>query len=85
MLRRLDRYGFFFYMEPAEAEYLLQRDCLGKVGALVFTDQSLAQLKSKKWNFVAGLIERKFFRAPEVGSSSRLVVFLRRDSNTSND
>jgi hypothetical protein len=81
LLHRSDRYGFLLYkdMDVARAENLLQRDAVGRVGALVFTEQSLAKLNSEKWSVVAQLIERKFFRASQMGSFPRLVVFLRRD------
>src|SRR5262249_15983475 len=83
LLHRFDRYVFFFFIEPSRVENLLQRDGPGRVGAVVFLEQSLAQLRSEKWSAVAALIGRKFFRAPQVGSPSQFVVFLRRDPDNS--
>jgi hypothetical protein len=83
LLHRFDRYGFFFSIDPSRVENLLQRDGSGRVGALVFLEQSLAQLRSEKWSAVAALIGRKFFRAPQVGSPPEFVVFIRRDPNNS--
>ena len=83
LLHRIDRYGFFFYLDPARVESLLQRDGLGRVGALVLLEQSLAQLNSKKWSAVAELIDQKFYRVPPLGSSPRFVVFLWRHPNNS--
>jgi hypothetical protein len=83
LLHRFDRYGFFFFLDPSRAKNLLQRDGPGRVGALLFLERSLAQLKSEKWSAVADLIEQKFFRAPQVETSSGFVVFLRRDLDNS--
>jgi len=85
LLHRSDRYGFFFFMDPSRVEYLLHREGSGRVGAVVFLEQSLARLKSEKWSSVAELIERKFFRAPQAGSLPRFVVFLRSDIYSDSD
>lgn len=81
LLHRFDRYGFLFYMDPASAANLLQRNGSGRVGAMVFLAQSSAKLASEKWSAVGVLIEQKFFRATQLGRNPQLVVYLRRDSH----
>src|SRR5262249_21319294 len=78
LLHRYDRYGFVSSMDPSRVESLLQREGSDRVGAVVFLERSLSQLKAEKWSAVAEVIERKFFRAPQIGSPATFVVFLRR-------
>ena len=80
MLHRNDRYGFLFSMIPADALGLLAREGPGKVGALVLSEDNLAQLQSEKWSSVSEIIDRRFYRADYIGTNYRLVILLPRKS-----